>query len=335
MIVWSCRLGFAAIVGGAFVGVYGCGLDTRRNWSCAETLTCEPIVSGGENCQNGIDDDKDGSADCADSDCTNLVACNALSDDWEYRTMVFGPHDPNAAIVPCFDGAIAERLFDGHLGQPQCKTCICTTNDPNGLLQCDGAPVLECTDNLQGAKTDWTPISSNSGVACPAPAELKDMTHCRLAAPVTIAKGSCTASVTSLVDSRAWTRDVFACPVAIATLVDEIGTCIRHEGEVATCPDGWSGARHVVYKSESGTRKCVPCDCTGECEATISVYDNAGCSGTPTPIDSISPKYVLNKVDNTYSIRKWQPNPPKVCTPTGGEPVEEVKPAGPVTFCCK
>jgi hypothetical protein len=338
MIVWTYRVGFFAVVAGMAVGTYGCSLETE---GCGGSLICPkpssaigPVMVILENCQNGNDDDKNGLADCEDPVCANLLLCNVREDGWQYHTITTDVYAAKA-IPDCADGNKAERLYEGHNGQPSCEACTCSKANPQASLTCDGLPELECTTDFQDENTTWTSITTESDSSCQIPAGLDSISYCRLQGTVNVASNSCIAGGGGLVDAPAWTNDVFSCPLAPDARADDAGICLRQDGDIATCPDGY-GQRTVVYKSEAGTRACTACNCTGECAARIVVYENGNCQGNAVPLTSGQQREVETMVsDGMYSIRKVAPTPPADCLPSGGELVEMVQPAEPVTICCK
>ncbi len=345
VITWSYRGVFLALVVGSFAGVNGCALLTE---GCADTATCgtfdgdkDAIVDlgngqpGEDKCGNGID--------CGNPNCVNSVACNPRIDGWEYRTLGLLAHDPNASVAKCPDNSNAERLFAGHTGQPTCAECACTKNNQQNALDCDGLPVLECTIDHDTDPVAWMVITTNFSLQCEKPPALANMPYCRVQTPVLVAAGACTPQGGKIVETPAWTTDVLSCTIAPTTRADEKGTCLRKNGN-HDCPNDWPSTKTVVYASEKGKRECTKCECSGECESEIVVYDTNGCdpnSATPPIIVSINDTYVSDRTGGQYSIRTRTPVPPLNCTPTGGEPIElvdpsaKVTPANPVTFCCK
>jgi hypothetical protein len=338
VMVWPCRVGPIALVGWALVAVYGCGVGQE---DCAELANCGPydlpVIAGGETCNNGKDDDGDAAADCVDSDCANLVVCNTRNDGWTYGTLKIAPYDANAAFVKCPDDTNAELLYKGHQGHPGCGACTCGKDPMQSALECAGTPKLECTTMFMGDQTDWQPVETNDDFMCQKPADLGYMVHCRVK-PVTVTPASCVPAGGQPIAAPAWTNNALSCPIALKDRVDEAEVCLRHDGDIPICPKGWNGTRTVVYKSESGSRACSPCACTGECTSEITIYNKDGCviGGSPASLGvSTQATDVSILTGGEYSMQKEIPAAPLECTPSISTPIGTVEPEGPVTFCCK
>ncbi|MDC0682633.1 hypothetical protein [Sorangium atrum] len=117
-------------------------------------------------------------------------------------------------------------------------------------------------------------------------------------------------------------------------------TCIYHEGDAA-CPEGYP-QRHVFYKDVLDGRDCTPCSCgepTGaSCTIMASVYRDAACTDlvASTLVDSSVPfcgvtPPGLGLGSKSAAVVEVEPG---ACAPQGGEPVGELQPAEPSTFCC-
>ncbi|WP_437659246.1 hypothetical protein [Sorangium sp. So ce1182] len=118
-------------------------------------------------------------------------------------------------------------------------------------------------------------------------------------------------------------------------------TCIFHEGDV-TCTDPYLD-RHVFYGGADDTRSCSECAC-GEpegasCTIMASVYSDGACAKTlvsavvssTTPFCGVTPPGVGLGSKSAAVVAV----DPGACAPSGGEPVGELLPAAPSTFCCQ
>ncbi|MGK4007904.1 hypothetical protein WMF31_35135 [Sorangium sp. So ce1036] len=117
-------------------------------------------------------------------------------------------------------------------------------------------------------------------------------------------------------------------------------TCIFHEGDV-TCGEPYL-VKHVFHGGIDDTRGCSPCGC-GEpegasCTIMASVYSDGACGellasnvvSSTTPFCGVTPPGVAlgSKSAEVVAVD------PGGCAPSGGEPIGEMLPAEPSTFCC-
>ncbi|WP_438026047.1 hypothetical protein [Sorangium sp. So ce233] len=118
-------------------------------------------------------------------------------------------------------------------------------------------------------------------------------------------------------------------------------TCIFHEGDV-TCEEPYLD-RHVFYGGADDTRGCSECGC-GEpegasCTIMASVYSDGACAeqvasnlvSSMAPFCGVTPPGVAlgSKSAEVVAVD------PGGCAPSGGEPLGELLPAEPSTFCCQ
>jgi hypothetical protein len=130
-----------------------------------------------------------------------------------------------------------------------------------------------------------------------------------------------------------------------ALTADGFLQCLQQSG-VLECPPEWP-EQHIFYDNGTfeDTRSCSPCGCDkpvgSTCTTEISVYSNSTCSGTPLlvhyPISSAQwecdnlpvPGAALGSKKATPAVYT-----PGTCEPIGGEPVGDVVPVNPRTYCC-
>ena len=112
--------------------------------------------------------------------------------------------------------------------------------------------------------------------------------------------------------------------------------------EAYECPDEYP-RRVVVSDSVKDERACSPCACGApegaECAALVTLSGDAACAspiaavtvapGQPACVD-VPSGVALGSKEASFSVDETGK-----CAPTGGEPVGELAPAGPVTFCCQ
>lgn len=117
--------------------------------------------------------------------------------------------------------------------------------------------------------------------------------------------------------------------------------CIFQDGDVA-CPAPWT-RKQVFYEGFIDGRTCTPCGCGpsggASCIAAVSVYGDDACSVpmASTLVSSTDPASCVDLVSGSPLGSKvvevaW--SQPGSCPPTGGEPIGDVEPNQPATFCC-
>jgi hypothetical protein len=118
--------------------------------------------------------------------------------------------------------------------------------------------------------------------------------------------------------------------------------CVRKIGD-EVCPEGWP-VRHVVYNDVDVDTSCAPCECSppsgGVCLVILDATSGGTCNGMPldgVPVVSTDPSAcfdlpsgiaLASKAAEVFSYVKG------ACTPSGGEPVVNVKLEGATTLCC-
>jgi hypothetical protein len=121
----------------------------------------------------------------------------------------------------------------------------------------------------------------------------------------------------------------------------EFSTCVRKAGDAA-CPEGWP-VRHVVYNDVDVDTSCSPCECSaptgGSCVVSFDAHTTTTCEGMsagtfassndpPQCVDIMPGVELSGKTAEVFSYEKG------ACTPSGGDPVVDVKLDGPTTLCC-
>jgi hypothetical protein len=200
-----------------------------------------------------------------------------------------------------------------------------------------------------GACTAANPIAANqkcNGVNC-----VQSLT----VAPLALTEAACGISVDPVAAKLpfTWGTEARSChgvaygpcatPDEVCAPAAEPGfaQCLVQKGDNA-CPDRYTD-RHVLYGGFSDTRECTPCACSapvgGTCTAQLSVFkDNAcstlssinGLSSTgPTCFDILPSGQTLGS-----KLAEAPVYAPGVCQASGGEPMGQVLPEGPSTYCC-
>ncbi|MBU1537241.1 hypothetical protein KKF84_18130, partial [Myxococcota bacterium] len=102
--------------------------------------SCSPegkTYSDTELCDNNIDDDGDGLADCDDSDCCNVLQCAGapVCEDVEYEICYNGVDDDGDGAVDCDDSDCYEHF-----------ACVSTAEDCSNGVDDDGDGRVDCED---------------------------------------------------------------------------------------------------------------------------------------------------------------------------------------------
>lgn len=320
-----------------------------------------------ENCSDGIDNDGDGAADCADDECGALrYACvPPVPQEWigYFRVHV----QPNGASVPpgsaCPSGGSPERYLNGIAAQAACGGCSC--GDLTDALcaapgiacdyahgDCSGAVERPELGDFQCHSLDGGHIScrltgvnpfENTGYCTPTP-DVPDFPN---KLPFSDVFDVCVFSTASS-GAGCNTGDICLSPGS----GEYDGTvCVMMADDQAICPPRWDAKQPIrLYKNEdtNDQRGCSACVCAPDLTSTqcvggaYRVWDDDNCEGCivcsdPEDVDSTSCKDVSGLADNgTISIRVR--SRPAIqngkCNPSGGEPVGFVETTKGVTICC-
>lgn len=303
-----------------------------------------------ENCLDGLDNDKDGTIDCADADCTTGFTCtDEAPTGWTAVALDQGLGAPPLP-VPCDSGAVAESLFMGPAGPAECSACSCGTLAGNTC----NAPGLSCfvgSNNCSNGQQDWTNNFANGNCAKPDIGFAINLS-CRLAGTTSVGQtGSCPPSASDFPNKDTWAGWAQACAIKTSAGGCVAGTvcapkptgtqslCVRQDG-LKMCPLGWTTVE--AYADGTDDRSCGACSCTANptcTNGTYQVFDSNNCDvngGNPVTVDNNTCRNVSGQVDfGTWSVRKNPPTAGGACTAEGGEAQGSMQPKGPVTFCCK
>lgn len=310
--------------------------------------------TGTEDCTNGIDDDGDGDADCADSDCNAGYVCVPTTPaGWEAVWILEQPY--SAEVVPpnCPDGSAPAVRFAEPATTTTCAECTC---DYSGTT-CTGPGFAWAQYNSSCTPLNNTIWTDGSGCFNLSPVDNNSNSSgsARITAPAKVAAGStCTGGASSVVGDM-WGKQVFVCAVPSV----EAAGCAGSEACVPTSSGSFAGAKacitiqgssgcpmgypeeHSVFDDGTDERSCGDCGCdpsTVTCEGGGYVlYDDNGCkqgnSGPFTLTDSC--KSVSGIFDwNEASVMATAGTPTGgTCTPAqpGGGAIVT---SGARTICC-
>jgi hypothetical protein len=279
----------------------GCGKPCALGQSCIGSV-CTKLV---ENCQNGVDDDKDGLIDCADPDCTTLYTCATTPAGWNGPVAVWSGaagSGPSCAA----SGGYPSAAFNANAGLVvpgyTCPACSCT---PSGGMFCDDLMFVYDTSTNCANTDPWQAQAFTPGpgctefeLCCSPPTARSAILKDPLPSYV---HGSCTATQgTPQFPATSWTTDALGCN-AVPTVAGGCGggqclpkptapfgakLCIYRAG-IATCPAGYpnqnpgAGAQYyqgVDDNPATGGRSCSGCNCAATCGGTIKTYTDKTCT---------------------------------------------------------
>jgi hypothetical protein len=321
-----------------------------------------PDAGGVERCENGVDDDGDGLVDCADPDCAPGWECvDTPPEGWDgplrIRDVAHG--DPAAGCA----GDDAPKGYGlGDAGGAACTPCSC--GDLKGAA-CDPARV-ECdygVEGCDGGTRDDLTAAAEKGPCLGNLGAQPGYSSCHVTAgPTVSAQGGCLPDGGAPIPSPPVPRRIDACATAAheggcgpgracarkpSKGYAEAGVCVRHPGEVPTCPASFAADRRVVWQDVTDDRGCDACSCapsgTTCTPGSYTLYPCAGCASDPKCAGFPGVPLLAGQCTTTtaFIVQDWSvavtpPTPvPGACTPSGGAPTGSVRAENQVTFCCK
>jgi hypothetical protein len=251
----------------------------------------QPPGTGGESCFNGIDDEGDDRADCADPKCGETAACVPVSDASEAGALV-------EIDQPCPDGFEAgEAIIHQGLDQGACAGCDCAPGDTT----CSATVWYYPDDASCAADTGAT-----GGVEAPAPAAFACpeggapiSTDFVYGARVDVeASSTCSASGTAEPGPIGWARSMKFCVASLAGAGCAQGElCVPRQQPDAQCTLAEGAADCTGYQSAGSdwytgvgadARTCGECSCAavgGACDdVVVQVGTDYSCDTTTAEI---------------------------------------------------
>jgi hypothetical protein len=322
------------------------GIDCLSGW-CDGTLCADAP----ENCFDGIDNDGDDDIDCADDECTTIAACvPEVSAPFDGYYRIRADYFGTTTNLLCRDGESARRYFATPLGH-SCALCTCgaLSGASCGLAQ------LYC-DPDGGCNSNQLVNLANACVYRPFAGQ-EHMT-CQVVSASVTSEGSCAPAGGTPVLSGMWDQVVDACGGPLEGVIGvgcgaEVcvpapepgygGICVAAYG-VEDCPVGYPN-RLLVYDGGTDNRDCTACGCIPQvtCSgATFHINDGVTCNTNDPHIldfgstNCVDVGWVNDGGNGTWSVQRRSPDAPSgECTPTGGQPIGSVEPAGTRTVCCQ
>ncbi|HZF55910.1 MAG TPA: hypothetical protein VE093_45155 [Polyangiaceae bacterium] len=307
-----------------------------------------------EVCFDGVDNDKDGDIDCADSeDCAVVAECvPALPAGFLGYVRYHAEGYTGAPITPppCPDGSPPVGYLAGPGGPATCSACTCDW--PGAACS---APKIDChKDTLtcnSAAPQSYTAMDENC-IGMDNFNEFNQDESCAIVGPAMVkSQGMCTVSGGAATKGLMWQEEIFVCALGSApegcmggqvcapkpAVNYEGALCIHAPGDV-DCPNGWKTEQRVVYSGGNDARGCSMCGCqTGvSCanDGYYTAFDSSTCSGGSAVVNGGCTGDVTPYLGGQGSLK------PKVASVVegqcgGGEPTGEVVTTGAVTICCR
>ena len=301
-----------------------------------------PPASGDEVCDNGVDDDGDGAADCADNDCGDRTCARVAPDGWQGPAVLFAGDVP-AKCAGAYKSELARGGTAPAADPALCDTCSCTPSSPScasfldfsvggtsgcGGVTCSASVSASCSPLsspcLDGLSTGYVETRLPNGLSSCSPssqsAELPDSTWdgAMLACGTgDLQRGGCG-------DNRVCAPPL---PAGAALCVVRTGS---HQ-----CPSGPYSERQLYYTGIDDTRDCSACACDHDCGYAWEIYD-AGDTSCSTPLLTLNDaEQCVQVTPSAGAIRVGVDiSGSGACMPTGGDATGDVAARDPVTVCC-
>jgi hypothetical protein len=309
---------------------------------------------GPELCFDGVDNDKDGDIDCADSeDCAAIAECApAIPPGFKEYVRYHGKSYTGDMLTPpkCPDGSEPTRYFSGPAGAATCSQCSCDW--PGAACS---APKIECYQgNLTCAgSADFTQTAQNENcIALDNFSWSGQDESCQIVGPATVTSpGSCETSGGVATMDLKWKAEIFVCALESSAAGCMAGQacapkpapdydgalCIQATG-VVDCPTGWKTEQLTVYNDGNDTRGCSNCDCKSgvSCgtDGYYTAHNDTSCSGGGVLVNGACTGAVAAPLGSNGSLK------PKLSSVVkgecgGGQAMGAVETTGPVTICCR
>ncbi len=259
----------------------GSGGDVTTTSSSPTTSTSTGMGTT-EDCTDGVDNDSDGKADCADTDCTVGFAChNPVPDGW---TGHYALADGALAALPgnCPGSTYPNPFYTGYrlpnAPAPTCSTCSC------------GAPAGQtCSLSIHVAAGTCANFNSATGV-------------CQVPRPVMV-NGSCDASGGILPGGKT------TCSLPVNSMCPN-GTAACHQAVYAdaatlvggACPPNVQNPTIVPFSWNNAARACQPAAEGAGCANSFACLPNA-----PAPFGAICISHVGDiacPIGSGYTLKK-------------------------------
>jgi hypothetical protein len=276
--------GSGGLDGGAVDAGPDVTVDAQKDLAVEAAPDVHPgCVPRAEDCYNGLDDDCDGLADCADPDCTPTSVCIPLPSGSPGTTIATGATCPGG-FAPQANGGTPYGLTVAS-GGTACTGCQCGSTrvtDCTAMLT-TYASTADCQAGVNG-RTVTTPISIGPD-PCPVPDTGADIIFGVSLSPWTVSSVPCPASGTPVKPTASFATGGTFCRSAFVSANGQTGcaagsVCTRRPpagdaacvmlDDASTCPAGTKTT--TVYTSIQDDRTCAPCACDiqgASCDAVV------------------------------------------------------------------
>lgn len=292
------------------------------------------VKTGAEICDDGIDNDCDGKADCADDTCHEGFTCAAgAPDEWKLMALAegAGPSCPTG-----FGDAKDVRTVHGAGGPASCA-CDCggaVSCSPSELVaafgkdaSCNGSTLnfaVKATcekQNINIGASTFAKVTAGTASACGGtkagvPAPLRDSRTCAVAK----VGGGCAAG-----------------QVCVPRTPNTFAICVTRPGSVA-CPDAFPGMLRAGT-TVNDTRTCGACTCNAApCTGELHLFDSKDCStAEKLKISVTAPPGACSQLTNgAFQARGYTATVTGGCVPAGApSSAGALTLADESTICCK
>jgi len=304
-----------------------------------------------EDCTDGLDNNCNGLADCADPACQAGFTCAAGAPaGWQGPVSLFEATGSPPAPSPACPSPFSTDAFDGNADpSAPVAVCACSCGVPTGL-SCGPVSVsfyfdLSCNNLCAGSPIAVTPGNS-CFAGCPGAQTAR-------AVPSTATGGTCAGQLTKSIPTFSWGAVSRGCALAQAgdsggcssgsACVAKPGSpflgslCVWQAGDVA-CPGGAYTVKHLSFTGVDDSRDCTSCGCNAPtgvtCNVTVSTFTSGACPGSaagtiPATGACVTAPGTSSEVQASGSSAGAGSCAPKAVSPTGS-----VTPTGPITACC-
>ncbi len=333
---------------------------------CSAAGTCSCPGGATELCNNGVDDNCDGLADCADPQCTGGgYQCAALPPSGWLGPVSFW-NGPNGTAPPACptNFQTPTPYLTGLSFNPAVCTCGCVVG---GTTICSGGDAVkfiggnDCGEITppQTVGTACTQVSiplSQFGHFPVSGVGLQNASGTACSNVGTAAGGGApTISTKGQLCNWGLQLDHAGCSATqqcVAGIPTNQLLCVYQAGTVATCPAGYNTSGPFSYfTGTTDDRRCPACACTTDtpqsasCNTNFTVFQHADCTGA-SEFFNTSP---ASCVSTGFNGLNFTPDAPAsaaitgttvfdgLCTTTNANPpgTGAVNPTGQITICCR